>query len=290
MSPSLCPFCGSLGKKTKEHRIPKSWKPYLHLVPVIVTTGVSAGEFWEASESNLTQLDIQYGGICSTCNNGWLREIDEAAKARILNLARRRTQEIPAIEILNVMRSVIRAGLMTTWGKRDIGGYPEVAFHEFHRTRIPPQGAHVFMGFSDCLSIHAAGHHALWPENANGGAHLVSWGLDQLLTVIIFPKDDDQVTAAKAAGALRKKSKGYLKQIWPTTRGRHIQLPSDRSSSLNREKVAEFTQVRALLFDEPPIHTSNENERLAARFQGVSEEALIREHIIFPSEQPPTLP
>ncbi|MGK0714829.1 hypothetical protein ACR5KS_01985 [Leucobacter sp. W1153] len=289
MCDAECPFCGSRKKKTREHRIPKSWKPYLHLVPEVVSTVAVKGVIGDPSGSSRSQLDVQYGGICAECNNGWLRELDEAAMARMLNLARFMTQEIPAGEVLPVMRSVVRAALMTAWGKRDIGAYPAASFVEFFETRLPPSGAYVFMGFTDWFSMHAAGHHALWPVEEPGGAHLVSWGLDRLFIVVIFPKDGDQVSATEVASSLRKRAKGLLKQVWPNPTGRRLKIPSQNAHRIDREVVSGLTQIKPLLFGEEPLVFNLDPDRTTARYDGMSERELIDTYVTRPSKRPPEL-
>lgn len=270
MNTAPCPFCGSLGNKSKEHRIPESWKPYFHLVSEIVHSASVAGQTRPARSSSRSQLDVQYSGICGVCNNGWMREIDEAAMARLINLAWARTIEIPPAEVVTVMRSLVRAALVTAWGKRWIGGYPDAATREFYRTRLPPAGTHVFMGFSDWIFMHAAGHHAIWPadEDIVGGVHIVAWGLERLYTVVVFPQDGGTVMAGRTAAAIRRASRGVLREVWPHRRGTRIIVPLARSAELDRAFAARVTQARALLLGDEPVMHREDPPHIVARHAG----------------------
>lgn len=234
---------------------------------------------------------MQYSGICGVCNNGWMREIDEAAMARLINLAWAQTTEIPPSEVVIVMRSVVRAALVTAWGKRWIGGYPEAATREFYRTRLPPVGTHVFMGFSDWIFMHAAGHHAIWPadEDIVGGVHIVAWGLERLYTVVVFPKDGDTVMAGHTATALRRASRGVLREVWPHRTGTRITVPLARSAELDRAFAARVTQARALLLDEEPFMHREDPPHVVARHEGRDPMELLAEYVSPPTRALPPL-
>jgi len=292
MTIAPCPFCGSLGRKSKEHRIPESWKPYFHLVSEVVHSTSIAGEVQPPRSSSRTQLDFQYGGICEACNNGWMREIDEAAMVRLVNLAWAKTTEIPSSEVLTVMRSVVCAALVTAWGKRRIGGHPEASAEEFYRTRLPPPGTHVFMGFSDWIFLHAAGHHAVWPVDPDvvGGVHIVAWGLERLHTIVVFPKDGDLVMAGQTAAAIRRTSKGVLREVWPHAPGRPIVVPVARSGELDRAFAARVPQARPLLLNEEPVIPSEDPPNIVARNEGRDPIDLLAEYVRPPTKAPPSLP
>lgn len=292
MTNNPCPFCGSCGRKTKEHRLPQSWKPYFHLVSEIVHSTSISGEVCPPRSSSRTQFDVQYGGICEGCNSTWMREIDEAAKDRIINLAWARTTEVPTSEVLPVIRSVVRAALVTAWGKRRVGGYPEAATAEFYRTRLPPTGTHVFMGFSDWIFVHAAGHYAIWPadDDVVGGVHIVAWGLERLYVVVVFPRDGDIVLANQTASAIRRASKGILREVWPNKPGKRIVVPSARSGELDREFATHVTQARALLLNEPPVILGEDPPHVVARYDGRDPSCLIAEYVSPPTKSLPPIP
>ena len=145
------------------------------------------------------------------------------------------------------------------------------------------------MGFTDWFSIHAAGHHALWPVEEPGGAHLVSWGLDRLFIVAVLPKDGDFVSATIVASSLRNKSKGFLKQVWPNRVGHGLKVPSQNAHRLDREVVGGLTQIKPLLFDEEPLIFDVDPERTTTRYSGMSERELLEAYVTRPSKQPPNL-
>lgn len=286
-----CPFCGSFGVKSKEHRIPQSWKQYFHLVSEIVRGTSVAGEVQPPRSSSRTQFDEQYAGICAVCNNGWMKEIDEAAMRRLVNLAWARTTTVPASEIVVVMRSVVRAALVTAWGTRSRLGYPASAFSEFYRRRLPPAGTRVFMGYSDWPFIHAAGHHSVLPMDKDiiGGVHIVAWSLQKLYIVVVFPRDDDQVMAGITATAIRRRSRGILRQVWPHATGRPIHVPISLSRELDRTFAASVTQARPLLLNDDPVVFTEDPPHLAARYACMSAEELVSKYLISPSAPVPPL-
>jgi hypothetical protein len=149
-----CPFCLTKGTNSAEHRLPDSWEQYFTVPRVLLNTSVINGVH-KVSINNKSPFDLKFGGICASCNNGWMREIDEAAREDVIPFA---TSEISSLEVEaadRIAMHLVRTALMTSWGKRDQQGYPAHLFNEFYRRREVPNGVRVFVGTVDTLALVA---------------------------------------------------------------------------------------------------------------------------------------
>jgi hypothetical protein len=88
-APTLCAFCGKPGKMTKQHIWPK-WLGKIR-PPVAKSHTQTIGEFLTFSPGSRrpprsTKIHQGHAGsrkikkVCGTCNNGWMSQIEEAAK------------------------------------------------------------------------------------------------------------------------------------------------------------------------------------------------------------------
>lgn len=89
-----CLFCGSDGKLTSEHVIPR-WVG--REMGDADTTIESVREWGGERRVHLVRGDrpnATYSGICLTCNSGWLSDLEDAAKAVLTPLCRGRPTEL----------------------------------------------------------------------------------------------------------------------------------------------------------------------------------------------------
>ena len=276
---------------TKEHWIPQSWRDYFPLPEVYLKRSFVEGEPQTTKVENRTPYDQRWGGICGTCNNSWLRQLDEAAKARLLNLAYMKTDVVPPSEIHTVAMSVTRAALMKIWGDKGAHGYPRDAFRQFRDDAIPPDGTHIFLGFGVEPFIYAGGHHASMhrSDQQSDGTHIVAWGLGFLFVVVVVPRDLNISLASSVASAITRVSRAAgrpLVALWPRKRGIALQIP--RTDQLTREFVLFVTQGKALLTDQLPVIMEDTPERIE-RLSNASDEVLAR-LIRRPTKALPSLP
>lgn len=72
LCPHVCVFCGS-GPLTNEHTFPKWLVERFTGTPMTATA--PNGKKWST-----TRINIPVGVVCKTCNNGWMSELEAAAK------------------------------------------------------------------------------------------------------------------------------------------------------------------------------------------------------------------
>jgi len=77
MSRRACVFCGYVGKLTLEHVIPRWIHGALKLTGP-VEYGVGDREQGIRIERTAPGLDVTFRGVCQSCNNGWLHDLETA--------------------------------------------------------------------------------------------------------------------------------------------------------------------------------------------------------------------
>ena len=113
-----CPFCGSAnGRNSAEHWLPDSWEQYLTVPLVMLDTAVVDGRPRELKVNNRSPFDIKFEGTCSTCNNGWMKDVDEAAREAVIPYATDETSVPHEGALDRIARHLTRTALMTTWGQ-----------------------------------------------------------------------------------------------------------------------------------------------------------------------------
>src|SRR5690606_10984024 len=125
--------------------------------------------------------------ICQSCNNGWMRQVDEDAEDVAVNLALGYYDRIRTDERLPLALSLARACLMRQWGERARTPFPTSAFSELFESRMPPTAMTIFVGRSDFGRIHAGGHSAVLHARLDDGdeplAVVTSFSLGWLFVV-----------------------------------------------------------------------------------------------------------
>lgn len=275
---------------TEEHWIPQSWREFFPLPKIFVTRRSDEGERGATDVEYRTPYDQRWGGICGPCNSDWLRKLDEASKARLLNLAYKTTTTIPASEVHAVAMALTRAALMKIWGDKDEHGYPSGAFRQFRDSAIPPDGTHVFVGFGVEPFIYAGGHHAsmVRTDGRSDGTHIVAWGLGWLFVLVVVPRDANVSLASTAASAIARVSRAAgrpLVKLWPRKRGAALNLPL--TDQLSREFALFMTQAKTLITGQMPIIMEDMPEKLE-QLMDVPEEELAK-WVRMPSKPLPRL-
>jgi hypothetical protein len=256
----------------------------------MVTRRSEEGVRGETKVVNRAPLDQQSSGICVSCNNTWLKEIDQAAEARTINLAYKSTREIPAVEVVAVATAAARAGLIKIWSDRASFGYPAAALLQFGERRIPPDAVYIFMGYSEDAFLYAGGHHSATSttEPPDRGVHIVAWSLGWLFVVVVAPASENTSLAGSTARRVREVSKafgGVLQQVWPRERGDDVVLPN---RTLSREMALFLTQAKPLLAGSQPVIMEDEPDRLRKRLE--IPQADLQKLIRYPTKVPPPLP
>lgn len=264
--PRACPFCGGPGPFSKEHWLPHDWGEYFPKVPGLVT----ANRNYDEAEltvriENLTHFDKQFAGICARCNNGWLRELDTAAKDIALDLALEHRAYVGAGEIAPLSASLYRAGLIGMWGQRGEHGLPEGRFEEFMALRRPAQDIHILIGRSDQGYLFAGGHYsAVTADGTNETAvrSLAFGGLGYLFVIVLVSIPELAPVVARVAKAVKAASRGTLSSLWPNKRKR-VNLPDGRIT----HEIALGTELGVVLnLREPTAPQLREEGRLLSRY------------------------
>lgn len=230
--PRACPFCGGTGPFSKEHWLPRDWGEYFPKIPGLV----SANRNYDEREltvriENLTHFDKQFAGICARCNNGWLREVDTAAKDVALDLALGHRAYVGSNEIAPLSASLYRAGLIGVWGQREQHGLPGGRFEEFMALRRPAHDIHILIGRSEQGYLFAGGHYsAVTVDGMNETAvrSLAYGGLGYLFVVVLVSIPELASTVARVAKVVKAASRGTLVTLWPNNKRKRVNLPDRR--------------------------------------------------------------
>lgn len=91
-----CFWCGTQGDLTKEHVWPRWMVPYAHDLQghhaeAVFKVGRSNEGAWSTTEQSTrskqgSQLTAKVREVCRRCNNGWMSELEQAAKPLLLRL------------------------------------------------------------------------------------------------------------------------------------------------------------------------------------------------------------
>ncbi|MDZ8172430.1 hypothetical protein [Microbacterium xanthum] len=262
-----CPFCGATGVKfSKEHWLPADWGQYFPKLPNLISARHDYDGGSTSRTENLSHFDKQFDGICRTCNSGWLREIDVAAKHVALDLAYRRRIHVAAPEVLPLSASLYRAALIGMWGQRDAYGLPARRFPELYQLRRPPGDVHILLGHNDEGFLYAGGNYsALTVDGANETAvrSFAFGGLGHLFVVVLVSEPELAAVVNGAARAVKRAAGGSLVTLWPNRR-RRVDLPS---RSISRDTAARVTELGvALGLRDQPVERTPIPERVRAKY------------------------
>lgn len=216
--------------------MPDSWERYFTVPLVMLDRAVVDGKEQEPKVNNRSPFDIKFDGICSTCNNGWMREVDEAARADVIPYATGETPFLDANALDRIALHLTRTALMTIWGKRNQNGYPPDLFREFYRDRAVPSGVRVFIGnVRDPVLL--GGRHAALTLDDGPLVHFASWSMGRLFAVVLLPMRGYEGLTNTIARTIIEKSHRKVQLIAP--------LP-DRPNLDFRNRTLTFDQARLL--------------------------------------------
>lgn len=252
-----CPFCGSTkDANTREHWLPKDWGEYFAQPPVMLARSVDYQD--QASRprvKNMSPFDQQYSGICARCNNGWLRDLDHAAKHTALSLGLRQTAFVPGDAVLPLAASLYRASLMLTWGRRSEQGHEPTRFRQLYEHRRPPDSVFILLGKALEPWIHGGGYQNVLPIAGNISAvRLTSFGaIGYLWVQVIDSAPGFEKHAAEYAKSVKIGASGSLKQLWPNRRRTRVTLSGMRIGRTIADHAAAVRPLRDGAAPFPPV-------------------------------------
>lgn len=262
-----CPFCASLDVElTYEHWLPENWGSYFN-VPTLRINSLLGEGIAEVRERYDSPFTTKFGGICSRCNNNWLREIDERAKANYLDLALGISDRLPGRDRLPFAASVYRAALVHAWGNRGrhpLG--PVDRMPEFYRTRRPGDHDYIFVGLASDLWIFLGGRQSVTTrtERDAGVLSVFGWGTERLFVLVLVSHRGAEKVADLYAKLVKREARGALKQVWPASSKRAVELSGPLVSRQIAERV---TQQNALLLGGEVRLTPRETPRSAKKWE-----------------------
>ncbi len=232
-----CPFCQTThGESSAEHWLPDSWEKYFTVPSVMLdTTGVD-GERATRRVNNRSPFDLKFEGICKTCNGGWLKDIDEAAKGAVLPFATAQTSRLTLASLDRIALHLTRAALIYTWGRRAQNGYPDQLFRDLYRFRSVPNAVRVFVGnvFEPSL---IGGRHSALTLDGEPFAHLVSWTMGRLFALVVLPAAGFEGLSNELAATIVRRSQRKAQLISPVPRGVNLEF---------KDRVLEWDEARLL--------------------------------------------
>ncbi|WP_148286196.1 hypothetical protein [Curtobacterium sp. B8] len=135
-----CAFCGRTDSPlTKEHVYPRHWAnffPRSGTGPVNVFQTTPKGHVQRRGANH--QFDEQVRDVCAVCNNGWMAELDEAAKTVVVSLGQATTAMMDASATSTFRSWATKIALVRTLqDKAHAQQAHEDRFHDFYRDRKP---------------------------------------------------------------------------------------------------------------------------------------------------------
>lgn len=242
-----CPFCGAIGVRfSKEHWLPRDWGEHFPRLPGLVSADHRYGVHSSSRIENLSHFDRQFSGICATCNNGWLRELDVVAKETALDLAFLRRRHVRADEVLCLSSSLYRASLIGMWGKRQQYGVPLRRYRAFYNERRPPRGVHLMLGHNRGGYLFAGGNYSAVTLDGDPSVAIRCFafgGLGHLFVVALISEPELDPAVRKVARAVKRAARSTLVTLWPNSRHR-VTLAS---REITRESAQGATELGLVL-------------------------------------------
>jgi len=258
-----CPFCGRDDVRlSSEHWLPRGWADYINvptlLVDSFITDRGAEPETWEKRRSPFT---TQAGGICIECNNGWMREIDERAKAPFLDLALGLTSRLPGRQTLAFSASMFRAALVYAWSQRTKHpNGPLDRLPGFCRDRRPGEHDYVLIARANEPWIFAGGTCTVLTatEYNQGVVSVFAWGVEDFMVFVITSHPGMERFADLLAKRMKRHSQGAVKQVWPSD-GRTAVVVDGRL--MDRGLADYIAQSAPLLFGRLPAERIRDTPR-----------------------------
>jgi len=259
---SPCPFCLTTGGPwSAEHWLPDSWEKYFTVPLVMLDTVGVDGELEPRRVNNRSPFDLKFGGICKSCNGGWLKDVDEAARSVVLPFATGQTSRLPMDSLNRLALHLTRTALIYTWGRRAQNGYPAQLFSEFYRLRVVPNGVRVFVGNVDEPAL-VGGRHATLTLDGEAFSHLVSWTMGRLFALVVLPVAGFETMSNQLAATVVRRSMRKAQLIFPRPRGADLDF---RARVLGWDEARMLGQKHGLMTGEPEPAYPNPPAHFAKR-------------------------
>ena len=142
-----CIFCGAHGKLTREHVFPRWLEalfPDLGDVDYVRRTVTHTSD--DRHERPGRPFDLVARNVCSSCNSGWMSELESAAQSILTPMLRDEARVLSAVEQHTVATWAVKT-MLTVQGT-NIGGesfVPVAEYRWFYEHRTPLLGSNVWL-------------------------------------------------------------------------------------------------------------------------------------------------
>jgi hypothetical protein len=175
-------------KRTREHIYGDWMRPHLEDVigPGTHTRTKSTFEDLEADKRTYRGFPAQQTvqGVCEVCNNGWLSDVQAAARPTLLPLFTKPRRRVVGVEAQRALVTWAYRAALLVGVKAGDAAIPKSDLHDFFRTREPPVTSEVVMVLSAHRGYTYLDHRLIRVQEAgqprpvatNGSATLVCVG------------------------------------------------------------------------------------------------------------------
>jgi hypothetical protein len=213
-----CIFCGST-EISEEHIFGRKWIAKLFQVPRkeklghrhVRITGpiVDFDSWWQYKEA-----DLAVYCVCRKCNSEWMNALDEQAQKIIAPMVRGRTTRITTYrDQLILARWITKLAFMFDY-KQEKSSLPREFAERFHKTRLPPDNAYIWVAASPPVPgrYHASGHTWTTEGRTDGDWYLLTARVNDLIVQYLMP-----ITPGGKIAPVRGRYGRAVRQVWPPT-------------------------------------------------------------------------
>ena len=170
-------------------------------------------------------LEITVRRVCVGCNNGWMSELETAAKPILEPLVLGRSRTLIAAEVETAALWCAKTALMFQWTHPDRRQTPDAHYRWLCQNRTPPPNTFVWIaGYSGTRWSGWYNHQILGLRDPGGP----DTGDRGYCATLIVGSLAFQVTAIDAVDPMdiekASDNEPYIRQVWPS-RGVAVQLP-----------------------------------------------------------------
>lgn len=183
-----CIFCGA-GKVTKEHFWPEWAHEFLPQYPDSYRTkglisSIHKGMIPVGRKNDRRQghtWNLTFRAVCSACNNGWMNQLESAARSTLTSLATGSCDKLSISAAANVSRWITMKIMVSEQDKDDLSVISHKEREAFKQRRVPPENFRIWI--ADCQD---QGWQAGYVRHALALSHKPSSGLHKNTHSVAF--------------------------------------------------------------------------------------------------------
>ncbi len=179
-----CVFCGVDGPLSREHVWPEWVRPYLSPEEpgTHTRTVIRAGEPEQQRTYSSGPASITVRSVCASCNNGWMSDLEVAAKPHVLRMILGKPTSLAGGVRDTVARWAVKTALVT--GSRFEPSAPAAFYRNFYENGTPSKRERVWLGAFPHRAVHTSDWRPMsiynndesQPESSNGYQAVMSVG------------------------------------------------------------------------------------------------------------------